>query len=362
MLKKILFILVIGFAVLFLVSSIAISLFGKKIVQEQASQNLKMPVSLAKISLNLPFSVKLTGLKIGDLFSAEKISFSPNLLGIFAGKILLSGLVVDSPIINLKQSADGKLNLPVLEQKGKQPPILITSLRIISGKIIFTDQKVSPEGFSVVLNNINLKISKVMLPLTSTDIKFDLSANIGKPDAELIGSVDAKGWLNFIQKNMQAVFNLKGFDPVYFSPYLGDNFISAKKLLSAKVNLSSDLAAQNNDLDAKCNFTLSNLVYAPQTDQNQESSSSDITGLLFKNALDLFIDKEGKLNLDFEIKTKLDNPAISPKELRKIILKAAAKNLASQNPEDLADKVQNTIKQFKDIGKQFQGLFKSKKE
>jgi hypothetical protein len=78
---------------------------------------------------------------------------------------------------------------------------------------------------------------------------------------------------------------------------------------------------------------------------------------LTKNALDIFTDAKGNLRLEFDIDTQLDNPALNQEKVQKIILKAAAKNLADQPPEQLIEKVANVIDQYKGLGKELKAIF-----
>lgn len=355
------------FIVFFICASIPVMLFGRKIVEGQIEQNLKMKASVGSISLSMPFSVHLSNLEIGDLLRAEKISATPSIPALFAGKIVLSGLTLINPVINIEQSSDGSLNLPKFEQKGKQPPFYLTGLVIKNGKIIFTDKKINPEGFRFVVDKINARVSKVMFPVLSLNTKFKASTVFSSPDGKILGSANTDGWIDFGPKNMDAFFELKDLDVTYFQPYFGD-FISGKKLLSAKVNFTSDLTSRDNNLTIASNFRLSNLSYAQEAPKEaetpkegeapQETKIEDID--IVGNTLDLFTDKNGNLNLDFSINTKMDNPTISIAELKKKILQSALKNLATQNPETLFEKVNKNIGQFKDIGKEFKKIFKNK--
>ena len=78
---------------------------------------------------------------------------------------------------------------------------------------------------------------------------------------------------------------------------------------------------------------------------------------LTKNALDIFTDAKGNLRLEFDIDTQLDNPALNQEKVQKIILKAAAKNLADQPPQQLIEKVANVIDQYKGLGKELKAIF-----
>jgi hypothetical protein len=353
--SKILIGLLIVILTIFVVLSILVALYGKEIVESQIEQNLKMKASLGSIKLGLPLTIRLRNLEVGDLFQADKISFSPNILGLVIGKVVLSGFTLTNPVINLEQSQEGKLNLPQLEQRGKQPPVYLTGLTIKNGKFTFTDKKISSEGYKIILDKISLKVSKVAFPLTSLNTKVDLSATFLNPSGKALGSMSADGWIDFGYKDMDGTFQIKDLDVVYFSPYYGD-FISQKKLLSAKLNFTSLLKAKSNDLEAKCNFLLSDLVYEKSEPRAEEPPQLN----LFKDALDLFTDKEGKLSLEFSINTKLDKPAITPSDLQKAILKAAMQNISKQSPQELYEKVSDTVDQFKQFGKELKEIFKRK--
>ncbi|HNW39544.1 MAG TPA: DUF748 domain-containing protein [Candidatus Omnitrophota bacterium] len=335
--------------VFFLVANILIGIYAPRIVEQQIQQNLKLKSHLGKITLSFPFTITLERLEIGQLASIKKISLSPNLLALLFGKVVIHGLTIVEPVITLEQSAEGKLNLPVLEQKGKSPDIYLTSLNLRDGKIIFTDKKVSPEGFQVILAKLNIKVNKVALPVTSLATNFSVSAQLFSRQAEVFGEVTFSGWLDYPARDLDAELEVKHLDITKFSVYYG-NFISNRKLSSANLDLVSTFNSKNNALRISTKFNLSNLVYA---DAQQELLNLDLT----KNALDLFTDTKGNLNLEFDIDTLLDNPALSQEKLQKIILKAAGKNLAAQSPEQLVDKVATIIDQYKGVGKELKAIF-----
>jgi len=353
--NKIMFWVIAVIFIFFIIANIGLSLFAKQIVVKQIEQNLKLPATLGSIDISFPFSINLNKLTVGDLFKAGQVSVSPSILGFFAGKIVLSNVTLVNPVINLTEAGDGSLNLPKLEQKGKPPPIYLTALNVRNGEINFTDNKIDPSGYKVTLAKINVRISKVMLPPTSLKANFKVSLDVLGPDNAKLGMGELSGWIDFGLKDMDALLTVKDLDLIYFSPYYG-NFISNKKLLSAKLNINSNFKSEKNNLNILTGLKLSSLVYA-----QEETAKAELPEFnLAKNALDFFTDSKGNLNLEFEIHTKLDNPSISAPELKKAILKAAAKNLANQSPQDLITKVNDNIEQFKAIGKTLKNIFKNK--
>jgi Domain of Unknown Function (DUF748) len=192
-------------------------------------------------------------------------------------------------------------------------------------------------------------VAKVSLPVTSLATDFNLSAQLTNPAGKVFGGIVFSGWLDYLAKDMDAKLEVKDLDVTNFSPYYG-NFISNKKLLSAKLNLGSTFKAKSNALNIVTDLNLSNLVY-----EEAEGQQMDLD--LAKNALDIFTDTDGNLHLVFNIDTKLDNPALSQDKLKKIILKAAMKNLSSQSPQQIVDKVSSVIEKFKGYGKELKDIF-----
>ncbi len=346
---KVLFFIVIILLVIFMVASILVSFYAPKIVENQIQQNLKVKVRLNKVSLSLPFTITLEKLEIGNLASIKKISLSPNLVALLFGKIVIHGLNIIEPVINLEQSADGKLNLPVLEQKGNPPAIYVTSFNLRDGKIIFTDKKITPGGFQVIVNKLNIKVSKVVLPITSLAANFRITAQLLSFQGTPFGDIVFSGWLDYLAKDMDAELEVKDLDVTNFSVYYG-NFISNRKLSSAKLDLISTFKAKHNALQIVSKLNLSHLVYAQAQEQQLDLD-------LMKNALDLFTDSEGNLGLEFDIDTLLDNPALSQEKIKKIILKAAMKNLSNQSPQQLINKVATVIDQYKGVAKELKAIF-----
>ncbi|MFA6350165.1 MAG: DUF748 domain-containing protein [Candidatus Omnitrophota bacterium] len=351
---KALFVAVAIIAAIFVVFNI----YAKDFIVGRVENAYGIKVGLEKISLNFPLSVELRGLKLGQALSAGRINVAVNPFGFIAGKILLDKVLIVDPIVAIEQSSQGKLNLPKFsENKGKTVQIFASRIIIKNGVVDFTDKKVVPEGFKVVLNKINVDAAKVMLPPTSLKTKFNASCEMDRPDSQVLGKLALNGWVDFGSKDAEAVFTMQGLEATYFTPYFGD-FLSSRKLESATVDLVSQLKARNNDLTVNNDFNLSNLKYAQEEDipGPGELPEFDLT----KKTLDLFTDRSGNLKLSFEIKTKLDQPGISQEELKKIMLNAAMKNLANQDPVDIFQKVSSIIEQASKYGKQMKDIFTGK--
>ncbi len=354
---KIMIVLILLLAVIFCAATICVGVFGPQIIKTQIKENLKLESSLEKVRLSFPLKLTLEEFKIDNLLSIRKLSFTPNIFGFLFGKVVIHGLDIIEPSVNLEQSAQGKLNLPLLTQGGPAPQIILTSLKVQNGKIKFIDKKVSAEGKEIILEKLNLKISKVSLPLTSLAVNFSFTAELVSPQEAPYGKISFSGWLDYFAQAMDAQLEIKNLEVTNFAPYYG-NFISQKKLSSANLDLVSKFKAQNNVLNIVTDFNLSKIVYALSAAQDKEEAPLDLN--LAKNALDLFTDRKGSLHLEFELQTALDKPTLSQEKIQSVILKAALQNLSQQSPQDLVDKVTDIISQYKDLGKELKGIFGSK--
>lgn len=330
--------------------NILAGMIAPRMIEQQIQQNLKVKAKVGSLTLLLPFRVSLAKLEVGEILSVKKISFTPNLIALLFGKIVIHGLSLEEPVVNIVQAADGKLNLPVPEQKdAKAPEIYLTSLRVKEGRINFTDKKVTTEGFRMSVGKLNVQVAKVALPVTSLETNFTVDAVLLSWADEPFGEISLAGWLDYPARNLDAQLEVRGLDVTRLAVYYG-NFLSNRRLASGKLDLVSLAKARDNALNIATKFNLSHLTYA-----SGESQLLDLN--LAKNTLDFFTDQQGNLTLEFNIDTLLDKPNLTQEEIQAIILKAAAKNLSKQSPQHLMDKVSSMVDQYEKLGKELKNIF-----
>lgn len=340
--KKIIVWVLIITGALVLSSTLLIFLFGKDILVSQIERNLKTRSSIGSLYFWPPTRFRVHKLKIGDLFYAREVSFSVNPLGFLAGKIILDGLTITEPQVTLEQSAEGKLNLPQLAEKGKSPNLIPTGIVITNGKFIFTDRKVSAAGFNTVIDKFNFYLTKANPIPLSLRANYGFSGIVTDINYKVLGRLGGEGWLDFGLKDMDGYLEIKDLDAVHFQPYYG-NFISERKLLAAAVNLRADLKSKSNDLSAKCHFELANLAYEAPAAQEEKPT-------IFSNSLDLFTNDQGKIILDFTLRTRFDQPSFNIRKFRSAVTKAAGQTLSKQ-PDKVIERMGNTFEQFREMFK-----------
>ncbi|MBC8436623.1 MAG: DUF748 domain-containing protein, partial [Candidatus Omnitrophica bacterium] len=286
--NKIIIAIVILIITVFVALSAAVSMFGKTFLERKLSRALGIKSSIDSISLSVPLTINIRGLEIGELLQAQKISFSPG------------RLTITDPVVNLELSGEGKLNLPAFSRQGgapqnakknkegpksKKAPFLLTALNIKNGKFIFTDKKIMPQGYKTIIEGINIDIAKNILLPTSLKMNFSIEAEVADDRRNNLGAIDSSGWIDFGPKDMDGVLEIKELELTYFSPYYG-NFLSNRKLLSAKLSTLSGLKAGDNNLEIDTHLKLHDLVYAQEKTAEKISPASTFD--LAQKTRDLF--------------------------------------------------------------------------
>ena len=138
-------------------------------------------------------------------------------------------------------------------------------------------------------------------------------------------------------------------DIAALAPYFQDA-VPVKKILSARLDLTADLKAENNDLIIKCHGELLKQTRQPEGQADRPELFADIVNFLS--------DTEGKIIFDFPIRTKLDNPRFDLLNLKGIIAQTAVENIIAQPPENVVDKVRGAVSEIEELGKSLKKIFK----
>jgi hypothetical protein len=105
---------------------------------------------------------------------------------------------------------------------------------------------------------------------------------------------------------MQATINIQDIDGIYLGPYYS-NWIDLEKarIEKANLNFTSNIQGLNNNITADCHLELTDIVRSPRPPEEPQEKAEKITNIVIDTlrALD-----QGKIVLDFTIKTKMDRP------------------------------------------------------
>ncbi len=282
------------------------------------------------MGLKIPLALEIKELNIEELANVDYIYISPNLFGLLFGKIILNEVKVSKPQINwqrglpadeaVKEVAKNEqvnntevalaqtkeiLNPSKVENK-LSAPIIIKSLSVKDGIINFTDRAISESGIQITLREVLFNVDNLYLFPKSVLTNFNLTAKIPWQKDSNVGTVYVSGWVNLYKKDMQARLEVEGIDGVYLYPYYS-NWVDLEnaRIEEASLNFISDIQGQSNDIVAKCRLELTDIKFKPRPPEQPEHKAEKITTVVLGIFRAL---NQGKIVLNFTIRTKLDNP------------------------------------------------------
>jgi len=267
--KKIIIVIVVVLAILYLGINIFIAAKGKELLTDSLTQVIGKEVSVSSVNFIPPYSVVVKDFEIEDFVSVSKIKVEPSIIGLFLGKIVLNKLVVVKPEVYIARISDTQLNIsPIIDNvmkmqagpgagasssKSQNVNIFIKDIIAKDGNVVLEDKTV---GVSLGLAFNKASVNTNPLTLRTA---VNLSANILSSENKAIGRASMSGWLNFARKDMQARFDIEDLDAVYFYPYFS-KFLS--KVDSGEILFSADMSSKSNDLEVNCHLAAHNLKFS----------------------------------------------------------------------------------------------------
>ncbi len=137
---------------------------------------------------------------------------------------------------------------------------------------------------------------------------------------------------------------VKDIDGIYLYPYYSRWVdLQASRIREAKLQFRSDITGLNNDVEAKCHLELTDIVFRSREEAEEEDRAYKIATAVLDilRALD-----QGKISLNFTIRTKMDNPQFGFDNIRMAFEDKLAKGAQSDkvDPQDLMMLPANLLK------------------
>ena len=327
--KRFVIFIIALFVIIFLAGSIYLALHGKGILERELSKAFGRKVRINYLGLVPPGNIMARGIKIEGLGKIKSIFIAPSYPDLIFGSIAFNKISINSPEFNLERTpppVSGFKSLPVLPSMdllrkrslkvGEKGPIrlIIRKLTVRKGKLTFIDQVIGPNGLKISLNDLKLDLINFYTVAYPGVSNFHLKANMPWREGKTKGTLSIDGWLNFAEKSMEAVLKIEDIDGIYLYPYYS-NWVNLEKarIESAALNFSSVIHGLNNEIDAQCHLELTDIVRRPLKEGEGEEKASRITNAV----LDIFKTMDqGKIVLDFPIKTKMNNPQFGFSHIR----------------------------------------------
>jgi len=346
---KVFLILVFLLIILFAGFYIFLSIRAKPIIISQLERFLNKKVKIDEVNLSFPLNLEIKNLDIENLLKSEFIFVSPDIFRILSGRIAISELRILKPKFDFKREKEIKDKIPSLNkaegEKAKIPlvspkrriKIFLKKVIIDKGQVNFSDSIIKPEGLFFAIKDLDLKIESLAIPASGEIAQFSLRGIIPWQEEKYTGRLEASGWIDLFKKDMQADLRIEGIDGIYMSPYYS-RYLSPEKLGIEKaiLNFFSQIQSHNNDLIANCRLELIDFVFKEKSPEEEEKVAPQ---KVVTKVLDIFKTFEGKIVLNFVIKTKMDSPKLRLEDIKMAVEDKISESQKAKDkflPEDIA--------------------------
>jgi len=314
---KILFRAIISLIFIYLAIFAFLALKGKGIAEQKLKSWTQKNVTIGYLGIIPPLNLQLKNLDIPGVVKIDSLYISPSIPGLLSGNIVFNEIRLTRPKFTYErspqerpsdtESAKSKTSISEESTKGRQQlRFIFKRLTIKDGKINFIDRTVSEQGIKIAIESIFFNLKNLYMLPRSVISNFDLKAKIPWQQGGEVGKIEAQGWLNLFTKDIQAKLKITDIDGIYLFPYYS-NWVDLEKarIEKAKLNFSSNIQGANNEITAQCHLELTDIVRKPLPPEASKEKAARITDAV----LDIFRAlNQGKIVLDFTIKTKMDKP------------------------------------------------------
>ena len=326
-----------------------IVLTGKNFIAAQLKRSTGRQASVGHCDVSFPLNLVIRDINIPDLVRVEKVIVSPSILRIAFGRLAFNRVQIIRPRITIEkklpppesegkeetieavaagildgaesgdqeESSAGGAELVPAEVKTKTPNLIFKLLTLEDGELEFIDQGVGDQGIKIEIKDINFELTNLYLPANRSAVtNFKLTGNMPWriEEGQEVGTIKAEGWLNMGKRDIAAEVNVNDMDGIYLYPYYS-NWVDLEKarIQEATLNFNSNIMGTNNNLVADCHLELANIVFKPREPKESKEKAEKIASTV----IDIFKTmNQGKIMLDFTIKTKMDRPEFGFGDIR----------------------------------------------
>jgi hypothetical protein len=317
-LEKIIALTILTLAVIFGTLYIFINLTGKAIIIKQIEDVTDRKATIGYFDLSPTLELEIRKLDIEGLVKVDALYISPDLFAFFTGKAIISSLKLVRPeftftkappiVVNGEETSKDSI-LPAADGEAKEfkpLPFGFKRIKIENGKLNYIDQSISLDSIKIALEEINFNVANLYFFPNQAATNFELKGRIPWREGQVYGQLELEGWINYLKKDMQAALKVRDIDAIYLYPYYS-MWVDLEKarIEKARLNFSADINGLNNNVNVECHLELTDLVRKPLEPGQNEEKASRITNKI----IDIFKEvDQGKVKLNFSLKTKMDSP------------------------------------------------------
>jgi hypothetical protein len=250
-----------------------------------------------------------------DELRAERVTLRPDLGALFSGRWRVGAVDVHKPYLSLLRTRDGKLHvLPALvppapppgaagatatANAAAAPLVLIDHIRLHDAEIELFDASVKRPAHRIRLAQVQAEVADLRLPALDAPLALKVDGVFKGPQRD--GQLHIAGTLTPAPRDAALKASFSNVDLVALQPYLFKGGEGSVKRGSLDLRLQADV--RHNQLKAPGTVTL----------RQVELGGSGL-GALSQRAVLAAMDREGRVEVDFVLAGKLDDPKFSLNE------------------------------------------------
>ncbi|MDD5115650.1 MAG: DUF748 domain-containing protein [Candidatus Omnitrophica bacterium] len=299
-------------------------IMAKYILADKLGSAFGRKVSIGQLDLKPPLNLELVDLNIEGVGKIGYVYISPSIPNLLIGRLAFNKVRLVKPVISCERKLSSVTppaesapapEVALKEDKQKQDipatgnsglKLVIKSLKIRNGEIYFTDHTSDTQSVMVVIKNIDVNLMNLYTEPVNALVSFELNGRLPWQSGEPDGKISCIGWINPDKRDMSATLVIDGIDAIAFYPYYS-NWVDLEKarIDKAKLNFSSEIKGEDNDVFAQCHLELADIVRRARPPEEPQQKAERLTDAV----LDMFkAMNQGKVVLDFTLHTKMDHP------------------------------------------------------
>jgi len=296
---------------------------AKFILADKLGSAFGRKVSIGQLILKPPLNLELMDLDVEGIVKIGYIYISPSIPNLLIGRLALNKVRIERPIISCERKLPATpvatdnaavANKPEMNALKEETPaaaksslnLVIKSLKVRNGEIYFLDHTADSRNVTVVIKDIDLNLMDLYTYPVDKVFDFNVSGRLPWKSGEPDGKIYLDGWINPHKKSMLANLRIESIDAIAFYPYYS-TWVDLEKarIDKAKLNFSSKIQGENNDISARCHLELADIVRKARGPEEPQQKAERLTDAV----LDMFkAMNQGKVVLDFTLHTKMDHP------------------------------------------------------
>jgi hypothetical protein len=272
-------------------------------LEGRLEKSLGRKITIAKAGISFPVTVVLTGVDVPGLLTVDKVVVYPAITSLLKGKFVANRIDMAAPYLTYVKNADAHP-----QGNSGRPGFICRQLNISYGKFDFIDRTIGQKEHKVSVRDIRAELSVSSAGRFPNMDGFNIEGTIPEHDYSEPCRITAKGWINADRKDAQISLNVIGFESWYIYPYLSRVLkLEKTNIEKATMNFTGNIFGLNHNLIADCRIELTDIAFR-SLPAGQPIPREEEMALL---VLDVFHSlDQGKVFLDFTVKTRLDKPEI----------------------------------------------------